>query len=129
MLRQERAGEKVLVHAQLAEWAPALRAMHQAAHADLVRREGVHALAVEAHLAFQHDVAGGAALHALLEAHQAGNRPQQRRLAGAIGPYQAYELPGADAERHAVQDLRPVVAHAEVVHLKQRHARSRGRPL
>ena len=32
------------------------------------------------------------------------------------------ELARIDRERDAVQDLRLVVAHAEVLHLKQRHA-------
>ena len=92
VLRQEGAGEQVLQHRQLAERPPPLGAVHQAAHADLVRRQRVDALAGEAHLALEHDVAGGAALHALLEAHQPRDRAQQRRLAGAVRADQADEL-------------------------------------
>ena len=43
-------------------------------------------------------------------------------LPAPFGPDHADELAVADVERHAVQDLRLVVAHREVAHLKQRHA-------
>jgi hypothetical protein len=89
--------------------------------------EAVDALAGEPDLALEGDAAFRAPLHALLEAHQAGNRPEQRRLAGAVRADQTDQLAFVDLQRDAVQDLRPVVAHAEVFHLKQRHARPRDR--
>ena len=95
--RKEGAGEEVLEHRQLAERTPALGAVHQPACADLVRGEPVDALAGEAHLALEHDVAVRAALHALFEAHQPGNRAQQRRLPAPFGPTRPTSSPSFTA--------------------------------
>src|SRR5439155_23582598 len=125
-VRQVRACEQILLHRQLAERPPPLRAVDQAALADLMRRQALDALSREPHLALEDDVAVCAALHPLLEADQPGDGAHQRRLAGAVRSDEAHELALLDAQRHAVEDRRLVVADGEVFHLKERHARTPG---
>ena len=69
--------------------------------------------------AFHHQVpfAGGDEL---------GDRAQQRRLAGAVGPDHGHRLAGTHLERHPEQRLEAVVAGADVVQLEHRRRRGRG---
>src|SRR5215472_11622796 len=50
---------------------------------------------------------------------QAGDRPQQRRLAGPVGANDRVDLTGEDPERYAVQGAELPVVHDQVVHLDQ----------
>src|SRR5262252_4352153 len=102
--------------------------MDQPALADLVRAQRVDALAAKAHLALQHDVAAGTALGPLLEADQPGYGAQERGLSRAVGADHTDKLALAHLERDVAQDHGLVVADREVLHLKERHARSPGRP-
>ena len=59
------------------------------------------------------------------DGHRAGDRLQQRRLAGAVGADDGDGSPGADGDRDVEQRLEVAVAGVDVVDLEQRHVRPR----
>src|SRR4029453_12035545 len=56
------------------------------------------------------------------------DRPQRRRLAGAVAPENADDLSRIHAERDALYHRRIAVARVQRIDLKQRHARPPDRP-
>ena len=106
----------VVVHAELGEDAMALDHVHQSGIHRLARAGLAHVLAAEG------DRAGAR--------QQAGDRLQERALAGAVGAEQGHDLAGADREVDAVQHADLAVAGRQAADLEQRfdhRVRRRGR--
>src|SRR5712691_2652980 len=104
---REGAELQVLEHGHPREDPPAFRRLRDPQAHDAVGRERVQALAVEAHGA----PAGP---------HGAEDRPQRRRLAGAVGPDERDDLTGRDGQRDAAE--RPDVAVVRVDVRELKHA-------
>jgi hypothetical protein len=104
-----RAQLEILPDRQGREDLPAFRHLHDAVGDDVVAREPVDAPAVE------HDLARPGAV-------QAGDRPQHRRLAGAVGAHHGEDLALFDRHGHAAQRRQIAVGHLHPPELQQGHA-------
>src|SRR5262245_11871665 len=104
------AQTEVLVHRQLTEDAAALRDVCDSGARDALGGGARHALAREP------DVARGR--------HETGDRPQRRRLAGAVPAEDRDDLALPHAQRNAVQRLDGPVARVDVCELEQRGPQS-----
>src|SRR5262249_42873925 len=106
------AEAEILLDAELHESAAAVRYMGNAEARDLLGREA-------------RDVAS-AEPEGALPLHHRRDRPQQRRLAGAIGTQQRGDAARLHREVDTVQHLRRTVGGVEAAHLQQRrhHAAS-----
>ncbi len=97
---------QVLPHAHGAEQLAAFRALHDAA----ARHRGRGAPSQRATAP-----ADGAGV-----GHQAGDRVEQRGLAGAVQPDDRDEFTFLDVDRHVIERLRLAVEDADILHLEQR---------
>src|SRR5262245_34541548 len=95
--------KKVLRHGQIGKHLVALGDEHDAAAGDLVRRQIVDALALE------RDGALGDAR--VVDAEEAGDRAQRRRLAGAVGAEQRHDLFRRDGQRDALHGRDGALVH------------------
>jgi hypothetical protein len=108
---RERAGAQVLVDRELGEDAPAFHHLGRALADDLGRVEAVDALAVE--------LDRPARDRAAMETQKAGDRAQQRCLAGAVGAEEGDDLARRHLEADTPQHLdRGAVHDLEVPHGK-----------
>src|SRR5204863_2495492 len=107
---REGAELEVLEHGHPRKDPPALRRLCDPQAYDAVRGERVELVAVEAH-------------GAVARPRGAEDRPQRRRLAGAVGPDQGDDLTGRDGERDAAERSDVAVVRVDVRELK--HAGSR----
>src|SRR5947209_12974836 len=98
---------EVLAHAHLAEQFARFRAVHYAAARDLRRTDAAQPFAVADDLA--------------AVGQEAGNRVEQRGLAGAVEAYDGHELALMDVDGDVLQRLRLAVMHADILDLQQRH--------
>src|SRR5262249_17428178 len=104
--------QHVLENTQMAEETAVLERAAHALRGDLVRREPVDRLALEA------DAAG-------LRHGVAGDRVEERRLAGAVGADEGDDLAGRDAERDAIDGGQSAEADRDLGDLEERRALSR----
>ncbi len=106
---------KVLAHGQVGEDAASLRHQRDAGLDDLVRRHEAKLAAAERHRA------------AGKQRHQAGNDPEQRALAGAVGAENDHDLAAVDLDVDVGKGHVLAVGGGGVGDPKQRHLRCRRR--
>ena len=109
------AHRQVLRHAQGRPQLAFFRAMGKAAPHDLFRRQAINPLLLKM------DGAGG-------HLHQAGNRAQQRGLAGAVGAHQGHQLAGAHPEADIMHRANPAIAAGDALKPEHRSTRCPDRP-
>src|SRR5579883_1278144 len=98
---------EILLHRHVAEELARLGTLDDAAARDRRRAQAAEALIVPADLA--------------LMRHEARDRVEKRRLAGAVQTHHRDELALMDMERDALKRLRLAVEHADIAHLQDRH--------